>query len=83
MQKANVFFIWLSFLNRDTGTSLVSFHRFFKDANFEEKKIISLRMKLSELGHLKAVGIFVAKMAESRAHLYLADSEMGSRQLGI
>ena len=40
-------------------------------------------MKLSELGHLKAVGIFVAKMAESRAHLYLADSEMGSRQLGI
>ena len=38
--------------NKDTGTSLVSFYRFFEDANFE-KKIISLRLKLSELNELK------------------------------
>ena len=55
-------------MNRDTGTGLVSFDRFFKDANFENK-IISLRLKMSELGHFKAVRKFMAEMVSFLKHL--------------
>ena len=34
-------------MNKDTGTSFVSHDRFFKDANFEGKKNVLLRLKKS------------------------------------